>query len=536
MFESLIEALRRPPLDRLKARGVIRQQSAAAFRAAMGDYDAFVPVVSNLRAPSFLVGSATNSAGERVPVHLSLRDLESHWMITGSTGSGKSRFVTGLFLCLLECLLGVALIDCKEGLFEAALRWLGAVARRLPADARAAFAQRVTVIDLFGSRLAPLNFCRRIPGVSLHTQASDMALAVERLFEIGFSMHMSTIMRWLIVLLISAELTLADATLLLEDEVLRGILVERSGIRALQEFFLRTYPAMPESPKTALLMRLHALFFSESLLALGADEMVDFRRIIERGEVLVVSLGKRGPEDDVKVVGNLLLQALFSAAYSAGRHPSFCVLVDEFFHLLDAPNLAARFAGALVTLRSFGVSLCLTLHGFGQLQPALRDILINSCDLNAIFRNSARNAEQLADFAPSVDPEMVTRALRNGTAPPSASEVRRLQMERLQRLPRQEFWWYDHRQPYRAIHVRGSDVPDAHVAAGMSERGLDLFIDEVGLRTGSVSLAPDEIRQQIAARRDRLRRLVNPSVEIMTREEESTVVGTKRRSRRPRIG
>jgi hypothetical protein len=119
---------------------------------------------------------------------------------------------------------------------------------------------------------------------------------------------------------------------------------------------------------------------------------------------------------------------------------------------------------------------------------------------------------------------------------PGAGEIRRMQMERLQRLPRQEFWWYDHRQPHRAIHVRGSDVPDAHVAAGISEGELDHFIGEVGLQTGSAALTPDEIRHQIAARRDRLQRLMRPPVETIAGEEKITVVGGKSRTRRPRIG
>jgi len=535
-FDRLIEALRRPQLDQLKARRLIRHQSEAAFREAVGDYDTFVPLVSEVSAPSFLVGTARTFTGESVPVHLSLRDLDSHWMVTGSTGSGKSRFVTGLLTCLLQSHLGVAVIDCKEGFFEAAIRWLGVLAFRLPPEARAAFVARVTVIDLFSRHLTPLNFCQRIPGSSVRAQASDITLALERLFEAGFSHLMATIMRWLLVLLVSAELTLAEATLVLEDDVLRGVLVERSGIRPLQEFFFRTYAAMPDPPKTALRMRLHALFFSESLLPVGTDEMVDFRRTIERGDILVVSLGTRGPEEDTKVVGNLLLQTFARAAYTAGRHPLYTLIIDEFFQLVDAPNLAGRFESWLTTMRSFNLSLCLALHQFCQVPPALRETLIANCNLNVVFRSSARNAEYLADFAPSIEPAMVMQAIRTGTKLPSAAEIRRSQMERLQRLPRQEFWWYDRRQPYRALQVRGSDVPDPHVAAGVSEGELDRFIADIGLGNGTAALTREQIHDQIARRRGRLERLLRPPVAVRLPDERPAVPAGHSRNSRPKLG
>src|SRR5262249_26118788 len=150
---------------------------------------------------------------------------------------------------------------------------------------------------------------------------------------------------------------------LMQDDVLRGKLVQRSTNPAVKDFFLRTYPSVPPNSKSSLLTRIQSLLLPEKLrLMLGADDFIDLKGILDRGHPLFIFLGKGPdvPEEQVDLIGSLILQLLFQSSYSADsvRRP-YQIVLDEFFHLLDAPALEKRFETALTTLRSFGVNLSL---------------------------------------------------------------------------------------------------------------------------------------------------------------------------------
>jgi hypothetical protein len=494
----------------------------------------------NVPSPAFLVGTAHDSAGEPVPVRLSLADLTSHWLVQGGTGTGKTTFVTSLIAERIAYGLPAGVVDCKAGFFDSVIEWLGALAFRWTPPARATLIKRLAIVNPFADVLVPLNVCRPPAGVSPEVQAYDVTLALTQLFEAGMSFHMENILRHLLLLLMSANLTLAEAPAVLDDEVLRGVLVEHCGTPVLKDFFFRTYPSLPYPPKTALLVRLQALLLPENLrLMLGADQMIDLKGIIERGDPLLVFLGKGlgVPEEQVDLIGSLILQLLFQASYATnGRsHRPYLVVLDEFFHLLTAPHLADRFATALTTLRSFGVHLCLVMHNFAQVPPALRETMLGNCDLMALFRTSARNAEFFGDFLPDQDPQLTAEVFANRTRQLNRMEMRRLLSERLQRLPNRHCFWYDRRQPYRALHVRVRDVSEPHEFAGLTPAALHAFIEEQQLRVGGVALSKSVLRQQLAKRQARLRDLVRPAVRL------TSPPSTPRRprsaaTRRPRLG
>ena len=111
------------------------------------------------------------------------------------------------------------------------------------------------------------------------------------------------------------------------------------------------------------------------------------------------------------------------------------MVLDEFFHLLDAPALEKRFETALTTLRSFGVNLSLVMHNFSQVNSAMRDSILNNCDFMAIFRSYSRNSQSFGDFLPDLDPEIVKHSLKKTGRVPAKHEIKAQLIERLQRLP-----------------------------------------------------------------------------------------------------
>ena len=542
-----IELTRRRSVDRRKAQAYSAAVADAEFRAAMADYDSFVDVAGAVVEPAFPIGTAKDSAGDAIPIRLALDSLAAHWLVQGSTGVGKTTFAGSLMAWSLGQQAPIGTIDCKSGFFQSAIRSAGAIAYELSPDDREVFIRRLAVVNPFGETLPPFNVCAPLPGTSAEVQAYDLTLALSRLFEAALSVHMENILRHLVILLVASNLTLVEAPLVLQDEIIRGILVERAGNPVLKDFFFRTYRSLPRTSTDALLSRLSALLLPERMrLMLGADTIVDLGGIICRGDPLIAFFGKGNDiaEEQVNVLAGLFLQVFLQAAYaSEGRHRPYLVILDEFFHLLDAPALADRFATALATLRSFGLHRALIMHNFAQVPPALREAILTHCDYVATFRSSIRNCEVLGDFLPENDPSIVADALDRQGELPNRQELQRRIRERLQRLPNRQCYWYDRRQPYRALLVGVPDVPEPHEPLGISAHALDEFISKHGIDTGGVALSRETLRQQIAAREERLRQLINPPVRIATvtpAPQQPVTTATPAvspvRKRRPQLG
>src|SRR5439155_68171 len=141
---------------------------------------------------------------------------------------------------------------------------------------------------------------------------------------------------------------LVEAPLILQDEIVRGLLVARSQHPMVREFFMRTFLSVPNASKDALLTRLQALVLPENLrLMLGADDLIDFAGTFDRGDPLFVFLGMGPgvPQELVEILGTLILQLIFQGAAggSLRRRRPYLVIADEFFHLIDVPALAKRF-------------------------------------------------------------------------------------------------------------------------------------------------------------------------------------------------
>jgi hypothetical protein len=542
MGQWWMERLRDRRGDRAKSLAAVGQRAEAELREKLGDYDAFVEPARAV-TDGLLVGTATSSLGTEIPIRLSWGNEYAHWLVQGGTGTGKTTWAGSLLRQELAKGRPFGLVDCKGDLFKAGIRWAAALGQAIAPARREELRASLVVINPFAEHLVPLNVCSPLPGWSAEVQAYEVTLALSRLFDTSLGLHMGNILRHLLYLLIEARLSFLEAPQLLQDEVLRGTLAIQSSNPAVREFFLGGYEAVPQASKDALLARLQGLLLPENIrLMLGAEGIVDLRGTLDRGQPLLVFLGKGPgvPEEQVTVLGNLFLQLLLQAVYargSGGQRP-YLLAVDEFINLLGAPTLAQRFETALTTVRSFGLSLMLIHQNVAQLPPTLREIMLANCDLVALFRTSARNAEFFGDFLPDADPSFLEHAATRGAERVSREALRRFQLEALQRLPSREAFFYDHRRPHRAIRLRAGDIPEPHVVAGLSGHDLEEVIRREGWEDGGVVRSRQQLRSEIEARKLRLRQLVNPrnTAPDVGKSAEPGNGPPPKKPRRPRLG
>jgi hypothetical protein len=536
MLERWSGFLRDRGADHRRGYQAVQGKALDTYRKAMAEYDAFVP---HARAVSegLLLGTATDSSGEEIPIRLALDDDYTTLLVQGTTGSGKTTWIASLLGQELSAHRGVGVIDAKGDLFDTAIRLAAAVAHGHGIGDAERERTRLVVVNPFSDHLVPFNVCRLLPGETAETRAYEVVLAFSRFFEAGLGFHQESIFRAVLLLAIEAGLTLVEVPLILEDEVLRGILANRSTNPTVKDFFLRTYPVVPAASKQALVSRLQGLLLSENIrLMLGAEDLLDLRTIFDRGDPLFVFLG-RGPgvaEEQVEILGSLFFQVLLQAAYArgTGQRERYLLIFDEFAQLLEAPGLSRRLETGLTTGRSFGLRFSLVHQNFAQLPTSLREIILANSDLIALFRTSGRNAILFGDFLPSVDPELV--ALADLSRMPSREEGRRLQLEALQRLPNRTCFFYDRRRPYRAIRLRAPDVRRSNELLGLSPERFERLIEREGWLRGGAGVPRAELKSQIEARARRLKSLIRPPADSsgQSRSSERGPGGP----RRPRLG
>lgn len=126
---------------------------------------------------------------------------------------------------------------------------------------------------------------------------------------------------------------------------------------------------------------------------------IDFRKIIDSGKILLISLPKgRLGYEGVKFLGTLLFNKLIMAAFTrenieySARRP-FYLFVDEF------QNFTSReIETALSESRKYGLRLVLANQTLAQLRPEIMKILLGNVGSQVFFRPSAFDIEILSGY------------------------------------------------------------------------------------------------------------------------------------------
>ena len=279
----------------------------------------------------------------RIPIH----HLSTHMYIVGRSGSGKSKFIEGFLWQLITKGQGCAFIDPHADSanhllkllafqpFQKGKSWLdteGNVNKLIFCEPGRK--DYITPWNLFKSQGNPYTIATNIWEAFRRTWSSSLSAAPQ---SKNIAIHS-------LLLLIENRMSLVDLPRIFFDEHLRNRLVAQSRNPEVIKFFQNRFANWGKQGlqrAEPLLNKVTALTLNDNLRWMlgSSDNKLNLRRIMDKGQVLIVNLGWCDHETRA-LMGSLLTVSLEQAAMSRVkipeqfRRPFFCV-IDEFQGFVD---------------------------------------------------------------------------------------------------------------------------------------------------------------------------------------------------------
>ncbi len=343
-----------------------------------------------------------NFRNQRTPFGIKRGDRLSHMYVIGKTGTGKSTLLETLVRQDIANGEGFALIDPHGDLVER-------IAQTIPEDRREDVIYFNVPDDAQPFGYNPLKYVREDRRA---LAASGFLETFKMMWEDAWGVRMEHILRnALLALLDQPDASMPDILRLMSDRAFR-----RSVARAVQnpqvkQFWLKEfeqYSYRYRADGIAPIQNKVGAFLADPriLRILTAPKRtLHFRRIMDRGKVLLVNLSKgRIGDDAASLLGGLLVTTLGLAAFSRADTPErdrrdFFLYVDEFqsFTTLSVANMLSE-------LRKYRVGLVLAHQYLFQLDPAIRHAVLGNAGTIVSFRLGPMDAAVFAwEFEPKFD-------------------------------------------------------------------------------------------------------------------------------------
>jgi hypothetical protein len=349
------------------------------------------------RAPK-LLGRADAEPVAGMPIRLPVADARHHLQVLGVTGTGKSTELLALMLAEAAAGRGFALLDPKGDLARDLLA-------RLPAGA----GRRLVLIDPDETDAPAALNVLDTAGRSPELVAEHVVGVLHRLYGAYWGPRVEDTLRAAILTLTAhhAGATLADVPRLLTDRRFRTRLAgparadDPDGLGAFWDAFDALSPAAAAAACGPVLSKLRAVLtrpFAADLFG-TATSTFDPREILDGG-ILIARLPKGViGEDGARLVGSLLLAALWQAALARADQPEHArldasVIVDECHNFLHLP---IGIDDALAEARGLRVSFVLAHQHLGQLPGEVRDAVLANARNKLVFTVSPDDARRLAE-------------------------------------------------------------------------------------------------------------------------------------------
>lgn len=351
---------------------------------------------------------------------LRARERATHMYVVGITGQGKSKLLQH---CLFQDILagrGCGVLDPHTDLAQDLLASLAASGFFSKPGNR----ERVIYFD--PSRLEyALSFNVLATPYPPYARAMNLVEAFRRTWpeSLKEAPRFTNILLAALLTLIANELTLAELPRLLTDKAFREDLLGQVADPEIVSVFHdrldrwgREQPLILES----ILNKVSAFTLNPVLRRiLGQRENgLDFRRIMDRGEVLIADLGRCDGETR-RLLGSLIVTGLEQAALSRKEEPTqerrpFYFYIDEFQDFAANESSTTTLAQILSESRKFGLHLTLSHQTLGQMTSDRLRSALGNVGNQIVFAVDRSDAEVMAKKLFQVDGEEIKHEVENG--------------------------------------------------------------------------------------------------------------------------
>jgi hypothetical protein len=358
-------------------------------------------------------------------LRLSIREVRTHFHCIGISGSGKSRFLAGLYLGLLRAGLSATLVDPHGDLARLVLAHLVADGFFVRPGAR----EKLLYLDLPAAeragRYLPFNVLRQ-PSPP-HSIAANVIEAMHRAWPAlagGQAPMFDVLVQSGVKVLISNDLPLPALFRFLLERDFRDELLAHEPDDDVVGVFRGWYDRLPEREQLdqsgSALRRVGLLIFDPVLkysLAQRAT-LLNFREIVDTNQSLIVNLALHNTEAR-RLLGCLLTVGAEQGALSRAELPpgsrfnSHHLIVDEFSQF--AAQSEEAFSRMLSQTRKHGLFLVAAHQTWSQASERLRGALQN-VGVEVTFKLGREDAVRSAPMLGRVDPLSVKHEVADGAA------------------------------------------------------------------------------------------------------------------------
>ena len=462
---------------RLRAVDEETKNAAMPAKAAEAAIDA---ALRNLAGPS-AVPIGTTDTGKMLSVDSST--LVASGLVVGATGAGKSRFLIGLVLQLLERLGGsgveIELVDPKYETYDLLRLALAALWLRTSAWKRDELASRIRVIDWARDWITP-----SAPFERIGNDVSDAYLARLRADVVvqaspqsyTDAMRHGYFMLGRLLIEKQFPMNLRFVTKLFRDEFFRKRIASGIADPDVREYFLDLDRNLPKQTSEGLLRRLQEDFsFPEIRYSEGIPPKA-LRKLLPKDapSIVIGNYSSRMSLPQSKAIeraNHRIVDVLLKAPRRNQRRPGLLILEESPVLLSRSSELIEPLTMATRTLRSVGMGIVHLAQDFSNALPAdlVRALVLNARWI-AMFR-VREDAELIYPHVLSPDEQSMPEATR-----------RRAFAKTMEGLPQRRF--YFHAKGYPALPATSLTVQDFARSAGVSseEELREIFNREITSR------------------------------------------------------
>lgn len=342
----------------------------------------------------YTIGNAYRRYHSIGPFGLAMKDRLQHLYVVGQTGTGKSTLLLNLCRQDADHDVGFCLIDPH-----------GDLAETLHQDL-----QVPHVYWDIADQACPLGYNPLAKVAAIHRPlvASGLIETLKKQWPDAWGARMEHILRFsLLALLEQPQADLRDVLKLLTYKGFRRQVIDKITDPQVQFFWKTEFPAMNyqgASDGVSPIANKLGAFLAQPAVRTALCEPkqpLRFRRMMDRGKVLIVNLAKgRLGADITNILGGLITSSLMLAASTRHGMPEtarrpFFLYVDEF------PNLTTKsFAGMLSEARKYGLGLVLVHQHLSQTDTDVSDAIFGNVGSMVAFRVGANDAPKIARLLP----------------------------------------------------------------------------------------------------------------------------------------